>query len=101
MRILVISDLPQFVTGGAEMQAARLIEAWAAMGHEVVCFGRRMGAREVTLGTHTIRTRRIRTLRQPGRPVRALTYFLSLAWLLLRWRGWPDVVYCRFLGDAA
>ena len=101
MRIIVISDLPQFVTGGAEMQASRLIEAWADMGHEVICFGRRVGARSVTLGKHSIPTFRVHTAQSLGRPVRALTYFLSLTWLLLRHRRWADVIYCRFLGDAA
>lgn len=101
MRILVISDLPQFVTGGAEMQAMRLIEAWAAAGHEISCFGRRMGTTPVVAAGRTIETRRIRTLDLFGRPGRAASYFVSLAWLLLGVRRRTDIVYTRFLGEAA
>lgn len=101
MRILVISDLPQFVTGGAEAQAARLIEAWMDSGHEVVCLGRRMRGDAITLGAHAIKVHRIRTFSILGRWGRALTYFVALALLLLRYRGWADVIYTRFLGEAA
>jgi len=101
MRILVVSDLPQFVTGGAEMQAARLIEEWTRAGHEVICLGRRMGAQEARVGEARIRVHRIRTIDWLGRPGRALSYFLSLAWLAFRFRRWAQVAYCRFLGDAA
>ena len=101
MRILVISDLPQFVTGGAEMQAARLIQAWLDAGHEVVCMGRRMDDTHVTLGRHTIAVHRIRVVSWLGRPVRALTYLVSLAGLLLRYRRWAEVIYTRFLGEGA
>lgn len=101
MRILVISDLPQFVTGGAEKQAANLIEAWMGAGHEVTCFGRRMGHGPVQLGRHTVPVRTIRTLQRLGRLPRGLSYLLSLAALLLRYRRRFDVVYTRFLGEAA
>lgn len=101
MRILVVSDLPQFVTGGAEMQAARLIEAWLDAGHEVTCLGRRMGRGPIALGRHQVAVHRIHTASLFGRWSRAATYSLSLAWLLLRHRQWTDVVYTRFLGEAA
>lgn len=101
MRILVVSDLPQFVTGGAEQQAASLICAWADSGHEVVCFGRRMGPGPVRLGRHTISVRRIHVARRLGRALRGITYLASLAALLLLWRRRVDVIYTRFLGEAA
>lgn len=101
MRILVVSDLPEFVTGGAEMQAARLIEAWLDAGHEVRCVGRRMGKGPVRVGSHQLAVRRIWTTSMLGRWGRAASYFLSLAWVLLRHRRWADVVYTRFLGEAA
>jgi glycosyltransferase involved in cell wall biosynthesis len=101
MRILVISDLPQFVSGGAEMQAMRLIEAWIAQGHEVICLGRRMGAAPVNAGSRQIETHRIRTLNWLGRPGRALSYAWSLALLLVKLRRRFDVVYTRFLNEAA
>lgn len=101
MRILVISDLPQFVTGGAEMQAARLIEAWLSAGHQVTCFGRRMGCGPVKIGGHAVLVRRIRTTSIFGRWSRAVSYFISLSWLILRNRNEIDIVYTRFLGEAA
>ena len=101
MRILVVSDLPQFVTGGAEMQAARLIQAWLDAGHEVHCLGRRMGRGPLQFGAHALPVSRIRTTSLLGRWGRAASYFLSLAWLLLRHRRRADIVYTRFLGEAA
>jgi glycosyltransferase involved in cell wall biosynthesis len=101
VRILVVSDLPQFVTGGAEMQAARLIEAWLDAGHEVICLGRRMGRGPVALGRHRLTVHRIRTTSLIGRWGRAASYMLSLAWLLLRHRRWAGVVYTRFLVEPA
>ncbi|HET6632009.1 MAG TPA: glycosyltransferase family 4 protein [Rhodanobacteraceae bacterium] len=101
MRILVISDLPQFVTGGAEKQAANLIEAWLEAGNEVTCFGRRMGAEPVHIGRHLVPARRIRTLQRAGRLLRGASYFFSLSLLLVRHRGQFDLVYTRFLGEAA
>lgn len=101
MRILVISDLPHFVTGGAEMQAMRLVEAWLDAGHRVVCLGRRMGPGPVAIGSHQVEVHRIHTVERFGRLGRAASYACSLAWLLLRHRSWADVVYTRFLGEAA
>lgn len=101
MRILVISDLPQFVTGGAEMQAMRLIEAWMEQGHEVICLGRRMGTAPVRVGSRLVETHRIHTLSRLGRPGRALSYAWSLAITLIRLRHRFDVVYTRFLNEAA
>lgn len=101
MRILVISDLPQFVVGGAEMQALRLIEAWLQAGHEVRCFGRRARTGVLDLPAGKLPVYRIATWQGPGRWLRGLSYFVSLCVLLLRYRRWPDVIYTRFLGDAA
>ena len=101
MKILVVSDLPHFVTGGAEMQAARLIEGWLDRGHEVICLGRRMGEGPVRIGRHEVTVHRIGTVTRWGRWMRGGSYALSLAFLLLRYRRWADVIYTRFLGDAA
>ncbi len=101
MRILVISDLPQFVTGGAEKQAANLIEAWMDAGHDVTCFGRRMGCGPVTIGRHAVPVHRIRVVQRLGRLLRGLSYLFSLSALLLRYRQCFDVIYTRFLGEAA
>lgn len=101
MRILVLSDLPQFVRGGAEMQAARLAGYWAQAGHEVRCLGRRMSGSEVVIDGQRIAIARIPMIYGLGRWVRGLSFVLSLGWLLLKHRTWADVIYCRFLGEAA
>lgn len=102
MRIICISDLPPYVTGGAESQAARLAEAWVRDGHEVVCLGRSLPDTHLALAEGIeVTTRRIATAKGPGRAARAASYFVSLARLLLREARHADVVYCRFLGDAA
>lgn len=101
MRILVVSDLPPFVIGGAEFQAARLITEWLEEGHEVICIGRRMAAESVRIGHKSVPVRKIRYTVSLGRLMTAATYMLSLAYLLLRYRAWADVVYTRFLGEAA
>lgn len=102
MNILVISDLSPYVTGGAEIQSTRLINAWLDQENDVICFGRRMPEDKLTkIGNHTIKIRRINTSNVAGRLGRAISYSLSLSSLLLKYRNWPDVIYCRFLGDAA
>ncbi len=101
MKILVVSDLPHFVTGGAETRTARLIGEWANRGHEVICLGRRMGKGPVSIGRHRIEVRRIATIQCMGRGLRGGSYLASLGWLLWRYRHWADVIYTLFLGEAA
>jgi glycosyltransferase involved in cell wall biosynthesis len=101
MRILVISQLPPFWVGGAERQAGRLIAEWRRQGHEVIAFGRGMPASEIELGGFRVPVRGIRTVQRFGRLLRGLSYVLSLSLLLLRYRRWPQAIYCRFLGEAA
>lgn len=101
MRILAITDLPPFVTGGAEAQAARLIAEWTRAGHEVRCIGRRMADGTLDVGASSIRIYGIPHLRRSGRLLRGLTYATALARVLLSHRRWPDVIYTRFLGEAA
>jgi glycosyltransferase involved in cell wall biosynthesis len=97
LRILVLADIPPYVIGGAEMQAWRLARAWSAMGHEVQIAGHRIpdGLRE------EIQLHRLPVLKTAGRSVRGLTYFLSLARFLRKKRRQYDLIYCRFLGEAA
>lgn len=101
MRILVISDLPPYVTGGAEAQAARLVTRWAADGHHVEVIGRRLEPGRMVLGGHAVRLHRIRHVRHAGRALRGLTYAASLAWLLLGRARACDMIYTRFLGEGA
>lgn len=100
MKILVVSDLPQFVIGGAEKQAELLIRAWLENGHEVICAGRRMKDGFIMLDSRPLPICKIRS-RGSHRVIRALTYFLSLSWLIVKMRPRPDVIYTRFLGEAA
>lgn len=98
MRILILADVPPYVIGGAEIQSWRLALAWAKSGHEVEIAGHRI-PNTVREG---IRLHRLPVLKSAGRALRGLTYFLSLAWFLVaRSRGRVDVIYCRFLGEAA
>jgi glycosyltransferase involved in cell wall biosynthesis len=97
MRILILGDVPPFVIGGAEMQAWRLARQWVEFGHRVDIAGYRI-PNETREG---IRLYRLAVFRQGGRPLRGLSYFLSVAAFLFRRRRQYDLIYCRFLGEAA
>jgi glycosyltransferase involved in cell wall biosynthesis len=60
-----------------------------------------MGPGPVRIGKHLLVVDRIWTTSVLGRWGRAVSYFASLAWLLLQHRRWMDVIYTRFLGEAA
>lgn len=93
----MLGDLAPFVPGGAERQLSLLAEAWRNAGHDVLVLGHR-----TPTGTHRgVPARRIRVAYRFRRPVRGLTFALSLAWNLVRERRRIDVIYCRFLGEAA
>lgn len=97
MRLLLLGDLPPFVLGGAERQLMLLAKAWQQAGHEILVLGHR-----TPTGVHDgIPARRIRVAYRLGRLVRGLTFGLSLGWNLLREHRRADVIYCRFLGEAA
>ncbi|MFZ4698992.1 MAG: glycosyltransferase family 4 protein [Candidatus Methylumidiphilus sp.] len=97
MRILVFSDVPPHVVGGAEMQIWRLARAWATMGHQVEIAGHRIPA----MKQEGIRLVHLSVLYPWGRALRGMSYFLSLAGFLLWHRKHYDLIYCRFLGEAA
>jgi len=101
LRILVIANLPPYVLGGAENQVARLVEAWAGLGHRVEVAGHRIPDGWVDLGDARIRTHRITVLEHLGRGGRAASYFVSLTRLLSRIHRNFDVIYSRGLGDGA
>ena len=93
----MLGDLAPFVPGGAERQLSLLAESWREAGHDVLVLGHR-----TPTGTHRgVPARRIRVAYRFGRLVRGLTFALSLAWNLVRERRRTDVIYCRFLGEAA
>lgn len=100
-RVLVFANLPPFVLGGAENQSARLVEAWVASGAEVVVAGHRIPSGQHAVGSQKVKTVRLRVFFRGGRVVRAVSYFLAVAWTCLSLRRRVDVAYCRGLGDAA
>lgn len=101
MRILVLSNLPPYVLGGAENQVARLVESWTNWGHDVEVAGHRLPSGVLRLGKAIIRTHRIVVLERFGRAGRALSYLFSLACLVHSIGNRFDVIYCRGLGDGA
>lgn len=101
IRVLIFANLPPFVLGGAENQSARLAEAWVAAGAQVIVAGHRIPSGQHAVGMRTVKTRRLRVSSRGGRLVRAISYFLAIAWVCLSLRRRIDVAYCRGLGDAA
>jgi glycosyltransferase involved in cell wall biosynthesis len=102
MRILIISDIPPYVTGGAEQQTWLLAKAWTDLGHKVEIFGHRIPNKIKPLDNdQKIVLRHINVAYSLGKLFRALTYFVSLSVLLLRYKKRFDIIYCRFLGEAA
>lgn len=98
LKILILADVPPDVIGGAEMQAWRLARAWRDAGHDVEIAGHRIpdAMRE------GIRLHHLPVLKRAGRALRGATYFAALAWFLtVRKRSYYDLIYCRFLGEAA
>src|SRR5690606_9221524 len=99
MRILVLSDLPPHVLGGAERQVALMVEQWVRAGHSVTVAGHRISAGSQLVGDVRVETRRLEVIKHLGRPVRGATYFFSLARLAYTLRKDVDVAYCRGMGD--
>lgn len=97
MRILVLSDVPPYVIGGAETQAWRLAVAWSKLGHRVEIVGHRIKTETL----EGIQLYRLPVLKSWGRAIRGLSYFLSLTRFLLKYQKCYDLVYCRFIGEAA
>ncbi|WP_417067888.1 glycosyltransferase family 4 protein [Niveibacterium terrae] len=101
MRILVISNLPPYVLGGAENQVFRLVCAWQGAGAQVEVAGHRLPNGSVRTANRDLPTHRIFVVNRLGRLGRSISYFLSLACLLLRHSGHFDIIYCRGLADGA
>lgn len=96
LRILIFSDVPPHVVGGAEMQSWRLACAWAGMGHRVAIAGHRIPA----MKQEGIPLVHMLVFYRGGRVLRGLSYFLSLAKFMLSHRKNYDLICCRFLGEA-
>lgn len=101
MKIFVIANISPFVTGGAEMQARRLIDEWVSNGHEVHCVGQHLSNGSLELSKGRIKLSQIKLVKNKGRILKAISYFISLSIILITNRHWPDIIYTRFLGDGA
>lgn len=101
VRILVLANLPPWVMGGAEHQAARLVEQWCRLGAHVEVAGFRIPDGVVRLGDAEVRTHRLQSVARFGRAGRGGTYLASLLGFAGRHRRRFDVAYCRGLADAA
>lgn len=102
MNILVISNISPFQIGGAEVQVRRLVEAWLKEGHRVIVLGNRVSSCEVMASEskHAFQCVHLPTI-LTNRLTRAVTYGLSLTWYILKYRKKIDIIYCRFLQEAA
>lgn len=101
LRILVLSNFPPHVMGGAENQVERLVRRWMAVGAYVEIAGYSIPDGQEHLDEGTVRTHHLRHLPVLGRAGRGIGYSLSLSSLLIGRRHDFDVIYCRSLGDGA
>ncbi len=99
MRILIVANIPPYAKGGAETQARFLAEEFVALGHSVTVAGNEI-PKNIHNENYSFNAVHIATLRST-KLSRGLSYFVSLAWYVLRNRKNFDVIYCRFLGEAA
>lgn len=99
MRILIISNIPPYVKGGAETQARMLAEEFTRQGHQVVILGQSVEESVLDVAGRIIPVRRLRIV-QKTKWLRAVSYILTLmAYILVNKRQF-DVVYCRFIREA-
>ena len=103
LRILILGNIAPYCVGGAEVQARRLAESFAGRGHQVTIAG--YGIPSAVLNPPDGRRGVLKTVHLPtlrfNRALRALSYFISLSWYLLRHKKRFDLIYCRILGEAA
>lgn len=102
MNILVIANIAPFETGGAEVQVRRLAEAWLKQGQRVTIVGNRIPSCKITVNNskHTFNCVHISTV-LTNRFTRAVSYAVSLSWFIITHQKEFDLIYCRFLQEAA
>ena len=102
MNILVIANIAPFETGGAEVQVRGLAEAWLKQGHRVTVVGNRIPSCTITVDNseHVLNCVHIPTI-LTNRFTRAFSYVLSLSCFLIKKQKNNDIIYCRFLREAA
>lgn len=96
MRILILSNIPPGLVGGAETQAMNLARCWSESGHQVLVAGHANQPFE----DGNLRVVRIPTVRAFNW-TRAVTYLLATLRLIWVYRRQFDVIYCRFLKEQA
>ncbi|MCK7593331.1 glycosyltransferase family 4 protein [Pseudomarimonas salicorniae] len=101
LKVLVVSNLPPYVMGGAENQVSRLVEVWLAQGAEVEVAGHRIPTGVQELGAQRLQTHRLFAANGLGRLARGCSYLVSHILFAFRNRSRFDVVYSRGMGDAA
>ncbi len=101
LRILVISNLPPHVLGGAENQVALLVASWITAGAHVEVIGHRIPNGGQILSEVHVPTHHIASAVGANRLLRALSYAGSLTRWLLRNQVRYDVIYIRGMVDAA
>jgi glycosyltransferase involved in cell wall biosynthesis len=99
MNILIISDIPPYVNGGAETQARMLAEEFVKRGHTASILGHSVETTTLHYAGRDIQVRKIRIIRQM-KALRAVSYIFSLSTYLLTHRQQFDIVYCRFVREA-
>jgi glycosyltransferase involved in cell wall biosynthesis len=102
MHILVIANILPFEIGGAEVQVRKLTEAWRQQGQNVTVIGNRIPTRIETVENSTLT---FQCIHLPtfltNRLTRTLSYAFSLSWYIFRHQKKYDLIYCRFLQEAA
>ena len=102
LKVLILGNIAPFRVGGAEVQALSIARGLARRGHQVSVagFANRNGFVDSGMGSRfAIRTHRLHTVRA-SRLGRAVSYFISLGWFLIRHRRDFDVILCYMLGES-
>ncbi len=103
MHILILANIYPYETGGAEIQARDLAEVWFQQGYRITIAGNRIPTDKIESSDNS--NNHISIIHLPtiniNRFMRAITYTVSLSWLLFRRKKDFDLIYCRFIKDAA
>lgn len=100
MRILLLADIPPYAIGGAEQQSRLLATAWTKLGHKVVVSGHRVPNGVYSENNTSFYLKKLYVIYSCGRLIRAISFFVSLAWHLVKNKNSYDVIYSRFLGES-
>uniref|UniRef100_UPI004055E665 glycosyltransferase family 4 protein n=1 Tax=Candidatus Electronema sp. TaxID=2698783 RepID=UPI004055E665 len=99
MNILIVSNIYPFQTGGAEIQARLLAEAWTQQGHQITVAGNRIPSVFEYIKKGYFECVNINTIGK-SRILHAVSYTFSLSLFFFLEKKKFDVVYCRFVQDS-